>query len=392
MEQRLDHTDLREIIDRYEALCDSEENRRRQTRQGTPYMILPEFPMLAMLTGTSLRRSYLEPEAFLRFTLAHRIYRFERWRDCTPLTRDIAYWPGVILETSVFGMSPTYPENEDPWIVHKPMVRTMQDVERLAARFRPADGVVRLMIETSDYCRNMLPNFAVYMQAWDRAPVGTALDLMGTTEFLVNTLDNPQLIHALMERVTQCGFVWMEEREAYLNAHGLPVQASLSPGSGSGSNMLATCANIIADEVNQPMMSPATFEEFVHPYEKKVVDHYGRLNYYHSCGCLTPFLESIAEMAPITQHVSFWTDLSEAVRVYQDTDTHIQKTLHPLKDVVESSPTEMRQSLKTIKATCGEAVDYSVIANAIDVANGDTEATLRKCDEWVAVARDVFGE
>ena len=379
-----------QLLDRYLGLHESPENQRRLRCPETAWSILPEFPLLARVTGACLRDTYLDPEAFVRFTLAQRIYRFERWQDWTPLTLDIAYWPGVILETSVFGMTPQYPEAEDPWIVHKPMVKDKDDIDALHAGFDPGKGVVGLMLGMSEFCREKLPGFKVQVQAWDRAAVGIAMDLMGTEQFLMNTIDRPVLVHELMRRVVDEGRAWSEARGGELKKRGFSTESSISPGTGSFSSMNSSYVNIIADEVNMPMMSPAVYEEFVFPYERETVDHGGRLNYYHSCGCLTPFLQDIATLRPETQHVSAWTDFETAVRIYMGTDTVLQKTLHPLRDVLDQDEAGMVEVIRTIQAVAGGKVKYCLIANGIDSVSGDLEGTLTACDRWVGAASTCF--
>jgi uroporphyrinogen-III decarboxylase len=377
---------LGRLLGRYLALYESAENKRRLQLTGTSWSILPEFPLLARVTGACLRDTYLDPEAFVAFTLAQRIYRFERWRDCTPLTLDIAYWPGVIMEAAAFGMRPLYPLDEDPWIVHEPVVADTVDIAGLRADFNTDGGVVRLMLTMSEFCRRHLPGFTVHVQAWDRAAVGIAMDLMGAENFLVNTITEPVLIHELMRRISDEGAAWSQARDDFLLRNGYPRESSISPGTGVSSAMNSAYVNLIADEVNMPMLSPAVYAEFVFPYEKALVERTGRLNYYHSCGCLTPFLPAIATLRPMVQHVSAWTDWATAVRIFKGTDTLLQKTLHPLKDVLELDARGMASVICEIMATADGQVDYCLIANGIDSPAGNLEATLASCDRWVEVA------
>lgn len=384
------HVSATESIDRlrtrYLQLFDSPENKRRMQRTGTSWSILPEFPLLAVVTGASLRDAYLQPEAFVRFTLSQRIYRFERWADCTPLALDIAYWPGVILETSAFGMEAVYPATQDPWVVRRPLVTGPRDIAGLRAEFDPGRGVVKLVLEMSEFCRRALPEFTVHVQAWDRSPVGIAMDLMGSEEFLVKTIVEPAFVHELMRRIVDEDLEWSMKRKALLERSGFPVESSISPGTGSTSVMNSAHVNIIADEVNMPMMSPAVYEDLVFPYDRELVERAGRLNYYHSCGCLTPFLSAIATLRPMTQHVSAWTDWEEAVGTYAGTDTLLQKTLHPMRDVLDRDAEGMEKAIRDIQAAALDRVSYCVIANGIDNPCGDVEKTLAKCDEWVTVA------
>ena len=93
----------------------------------------------------------------------------------------------------------------------------------------------------------------------------------------------------------------------------------------------------------------------------------------------------------MTQHVSHWTDLATAVRVYSGTKTLLQKTLHPLKDVLEPEAAGMDAILRQIRSITEGKVDYSVIANGIDSPTGNYEETLAKCDQWVEAADRCLG-
>jgi hypothetical protein len=371
---------------RYLELFESAENKRRLKRTGVSWTILPEFPLLASVTGASLRAAYLEPDSFVRFTLAQRIYRFERWRDCTPLSLDISYWPGVILETSVFGMEAEYPASQDPWVVQRPIVSSPGDIRGLRASFDPDRGIVKLVLEMSEFCRRALPEFTVHVQAWDRSPFGIATDLVGSEELLVKAIIEPSFVHELMKRIVDEDGAWSRSRNAFLKRAGFPVESSISPGTGSTSAMSSASVNIIADEVNMPMMSPSVYEDLVFPYDRELVQRAGGLNYYHSCGCLTPFLPSIATLRPVTQHVSAWTDWATAVRTYAGTNTLLQKTLHPMRDVLDRDADGMAEVIRGIKKTAGDRVSWCLIANGIDNACGDMEKSLSTCDEWVVVA------
>ncbi|MFZ4618236.1 MAG: uroporphyrinogen decarboxylase family protein [Rectinemataceae bacterium] len=381
---------LGRLLERYMELHASPENLRRRQASGPSWSILPEFPLLARVTGARLRDAYLEPEAFLCFTLAQRIYRFERWRDRTSLDLDIAYWPGVILESACFGMRPLYPENQDPWISPEPIATNRGGIEGLRASFDPGHGVVGLMLEMSEFCRRELPGFTVHVQAWDRSSLGIAMDLMGAERFLVSTVEAPDLVRSIMGRVTDERRSWSMARERQLKELGFPRESSVSPGTGATSDMNSTLVNIIADEVNGPMLSPATYMEFVHPYERGIVEEAGRLNYYHSCGNLTPFLPAIAELRPMVQHISAWTDWDKAVETFAGTDTILQKTLHPLRDVIDRDEGGMEEVIDGIRATAADRVAYCIIANGIDVPNGDLEGILATCDRWVTVASSLM--
>ena len=382
---------LDRLLKRYLSLYESAENQRRIRHPGVPYMILPEFPLLAAVTDARLGKTYLDPEAFVCFSLAHRIYRFERWRDCTPLTKDIAYWPGVILETSIFGMEPAYLEKEDPWIVHRPIASSLEEIERLSAPFTPESGVVRLMLEMTEYCRDHLPGFTVYVQAWDRASVGTAMDLMGTEDFLMNAMADPALVHALMRKVTDARYAWSEARNACLTERGLPVASSISPGTGSGSNMVAADANIIADEVNKPVLPRPCMTNS----STRTIGRWSNITAPSTttipAAVSPPFCRpSRASVRPRNTSVTgrIWTRRSAFTK---ELPTLLQKTLHPLRDVLERDADGMAEVLRGIRRTCGRPGEILRHRQRHRQSHGGHGVDAIQCDQWVGVAADVFG-
>ena len=91
-------------------------------------------------------------------------------------------------------------------------------------------------------------------------------------------------------------------------------------------------------------------------------------------------------MRRIVDEDSARTDWEEAVGTYAGTDTLLQKTLHPMRDVLDRDAEGMEKAIRDIQAAALDRVSYCVIANGIDNPCGDVEKTLAKCDEWVTVA------
>jgi len=127
-------------------------------------------------------------------------------------------------------------------------------------------GIDAVYVATPVDLRRTLPEFTVHVQAWDRSPVGMAMDFMGSEEFLVKTIVEPAFVHELMRRIVDEDLEWSGKRKALLERSGFPVESSISPETGSTSVMNSAQVNIIADEVNMPMMSPAVYEDLAFPY------------------------------------------------------------------------------------------------------------------------------
>ena len=338
-------------LERYMKLYESPENRRLTLFPDTSWSLLPESPLLVEVRRARLRDTHLDPEAFVTFTIAQRIYRFERWRDCTPLTLDIAYWSGVVLEEAALGMEPVYPEDQDPWILREALVTKAEDIDSLCAGFDPDRGILRLMLEMSEFFRVKLPGIAVPIQAWDRSALGIAISLMGVEGFLIVTSGGTVLVHPLLRRLTDEGPLLSAARQAYLERLGFPVESAICPGLPEAiKDMNSNFVNIISDELGLTMLPPAVYKEFVFPCEAELVEEPGRLNYYHSYSFLTTFLPSVARLRPLTQHVGAWTDWEVALWKYVGSRTLLQQTLHSMRDVLDRDLVGMKDLIRSIRA------------------------------------------
>ncbi|OGJ85730.1 MAG: hypothetical protein A2268_11725 [Candidatus Raymondbacteria bacterium RifOxyA12_full_50_37] len=108
-----------------------------------------------------------------------------------------------------------------------------------------------------------------------------AYDLMGMENIMIKMFEAPDLIHALMEKITQSRYDMIKrilETAPWVDIF------------------------IITDELGTQeslLMSPEQFREFSFPYHKRLVNlihSYGKLVYYHSCGCVMPLVPDLVEL------------------------------------------------------------------------------------------------
>ena len=144
--------EIKELMDEYLLLADSEENRRRlncwepevcardqwhgRARQGAfrnngevPITVDLQHPLWLQIFPQDLSRTLTEPAAYLRFYLQKRTRQFKEFQDDTPLEPIIPIWMHTPFEMSLFGMPYHFFPDKDPLIdLGSPVCRTPEEL------------------------------------------------------------------------------------------------------------------------------------------------------------------------------------------------------------------------------------------------------------------------
>ncbi len=186
------------------------------------------------------------------------------------------------IDTPKGALSMVVQSNEyTSWVVEF-LVKEKRDVELIVA-YAPhpiCDGAAinRLAEEFGErgLIRGVVIPFDIYGQpgCWQ-----DACCLVGTERLIYETFDDPVWVHELLQVVR-------ERKETYLRSlQGVRFDL-LELGGGDASSTV---------------ISPAIFDEFVAPYDSKLIDlahEMGQRVVYHTCGGMMPFLERIAALNP----------------------------------------------------------------------------------------------
>jgi uroporphyrinogen-III decarboxylase len=133
------------------------------------------------------------------------------------------------------------------------------------------------------------------------------------------------------------------------------------------------------------MISPRGYQEFVLPYEKKMGEFHGGLDYWHSCGKIDPIVQYIKEIPNLKMiHLSPFTDLKKSVEIIGN-DHIIEIVLNPIDDVERATPLQMEKKLSEIKSIC-EGLRFTVRADAFQVLTS-VENDLKQIKLWIKKAR-----
>lgn len=350
----------------------------RRGVKGIPFSVFAGMTFWHRALGINLCDYYADPLYYLESFLRVRIEHLKCFDDCMAVTKVIPISFGVALESSLFGVEPTWMADQDPWdspgASAPPLLADTAALDSLAAPDFRRSGLmprVHRFYETiSELLQQVAPDFRAAFPIWYRSPFGIACTLRGTSQLLMDMLERPAFVHRLMSFVTDARLAWETERSKYL---GVP---------------LGRCS-LGNDEVNCPMLSPALYEEFVLPYEKRLSDFHGGIAYWHSCGEITRLLPAIRRSLPIDLlHVSPWTDLATAIEEFKGTGTRFHVWLHPIADVLTASTSDMWKRMERLIQVL-EAHDrpaVSLVSGHIQPLSG-LPNDLAQIRHWVAIWR-----
>ena len=382
---------IKGLCDRVRNLVDSQENRRKlklwRSTAGLPNIFTRYIPeenisvtpfiadldreMWAPVLGLSIERIYNDPYLYLEFELSKKIFAFEHFNDDHPITKNITIWLGVGFLETLLGLKQEPAKNgHEPWVGKKPILKRKEDLHLLELPDFHGSGLAPVAHKMYSEIKKVLDDdFNVVFPEWNFGPFGIALNLRGAESFSLDTIDHPDFVHELMELILRAKIHWSQERVKFL---------------GTKINPLFLCN----DDVSIPMISPKGYQEFVLPYEKKMSEFHGGIDYWHSCGRIDPIVRYIKEIPNLKMiHLSHITDLRKSAEIIGN-DHIIEIVLNPINDVEKATPEQMEKKLKEIKKIC-KGLSFTVRADAFQVLT-NVENDLKQIKFWIEKAGKVL--
>lgn len=382
---------IKGLCDRVRNLVDSQENRRKlklwRSTAGLPNIFTRYIPeenisvtpfiadldreMWAPVLGLSIERIYNDPYLYLEFELSKKIFAFEHFNDDHPITKNITIWLGVGFLETLLGLKQEPAKNgHEPWVGKKPILKRKEDLHSLELPDFHRSGLAPVAHKMYSEIKKVLDDdFNVVFPEWNFGPFGIALNLRGAESFSLDTIDHPDFVHELMELILRAKIHWSQERVKFL---------------GTKINPLFLCN----DDVSIPMISPKGYQEFVLPYEKKMSEFHGGIDYWHSCGRIDPIVRYIKEIPNLKMiHLSHITDLRKSAEIIGN-DHIIEIVLNPINDVEKATPEQMEKKLKEIKKIC-KGLSFTVRADAFQVLT-NVENDLKQIKFWIEKAGKVL--
>lgn len=237
------------------------------------------------------------------------------------------------VEAEAFGAQVRFTQDEVPAIVGQ-LIGDEDAANALAVPELTA-GRAMLCVEAVRLAKQRIHDKPVI--AGMIGPYSLAGRLMDVTEIMYLCFDEPEMVHTVLEKVTQ-----------YLIRYG---QAMKDAGA-DGLMMAEPLAGIL---------SPDMAEEFSIPYVKKIVAALQDESFavlYHNCGNSVPqMLEGIYEQGAAAYHFGNAIDL-EAVMKVTPSNILVMGNVDPASQFAAGTVESMKEAVRDLMAKCGTYVNF----------------------------------
>jgi uroporphyrinogen-III decarboxylase len=228
----------------------------------------PVVSALFSVEGTDTVRTRLQdPEKFLRAQLEEIRGQLAFRGDFVPaLTPTV----GVVTIASAFGCQVVWHERDFPSV--RPLMRDPEEIADLAM---PGlrDGELGRILDYTRYFREQTQGHYPIRLTDIQGPLDNASLIMGHNNFMLALNTHPQLVHRLMQMITDLTVAFVHEQR---QAAGDFVPSLMQPWMPDG-------WGISISNDDSVMISSRHMEEFGLPYFNQLSDAFGGL-YVHSCG------------------------------------------------------------------------------------------------------------
>ncbi len=387
--KRLD--EIRRAEDEIRALCETDENRRREAvwkhsnvssdyfhaipkeRDKSALVIELEREAYMEALGFDIVEFYHDPYLHYLAGLKTQIYKFRHFRDDTPVAKRQPVYESTAFEKCIFGGDEHVIYTEHDAVATKtPLILEREDLDKMEYPDFHKSGCMPRAIRFFEKIRDIAADdFDVAFPQWGRSPWGTAWFLRGTNDVMIDYIEEPEWLLKLLDFIAESRMRWTKQRNEYL---GL----SIGP------------ANIYNDEVTSPLVSPRLYEECILPSEIKLAEFFGGISYWHSCGNTTmmyPLINSIPNLEMVT--VSAWSDVARAAEGYSR-DKALEVQLHNYRDVLHPETEHtLSDRIKLIKDSVS---GYRSIVHACGLVFIEGyDKTLEMIQRMTDTARGILG-
>lgn len=290
-----------------------------------PFIIWGPAPFITTSVGATQKDFYLNAERKMEIQMKAVDLFPDAW--VVP-----GVWPdfGAVLEPTMFGSEVLYFDNDAPRAM--PVIHDYDEIDSL--RFDPANSLLPEMLHQYEYMWKHLPQRYIddygFLDGVGYAlgPVETGCLLLGMSEFLMGFYEEPELIHKMLDIITD-GLIYSLLEQQKINGRlkklYLPDHAS-----------------------NQ--IGRASWDEFCLPYFKRIHAEFPDCKFvlYHNEGRQIHVGDTLHEFGTTITHFG---DPIEELAPTLDPGIVLMGNLHPIKDMLRGTPEEVYQKSMHIMQT-----------------------------------------
>jgi len=199
-------------------------------------------------------------------------------------------WYGTAVLASGFGLPIVKNYKQDP-AADLSKIKSPDEVKKLELPDPKRDGLMPQVLRTLRYFRQ---NCDLPVGVTDcQGPLTTALSVIGYDNFCYWMYDYPNIIHELMDKVTEALIQWIkvQKEHASVPMHGDSYPLGIRLPDGYGGTWLSDDDSV--------MIGSAHYKEFVVPYNSRVLNAFGG-GCIHYCGYATQHIENYLNTEGLT--------------------------------------------------------------------------------------------
>lgn len=258
----------------------------------------------------------------------------EKWFNANKLAietfPEVMYFPnfwseyGMCSEPTAFGARSSFPPNEFPH-AHK-CIYSPEQIADLPVPKVETDGIAPFILNRLILNEQKINDLGYKIRfSVSRGPLNIAAFLMGTTEFMMCVMTNPQETHQLLSKITDYLDEWHElQRKTFPSIDGIM--------------MLDDIVGFIGED---------EFVEFALPYLRRLYNKDVNIKFFHNDAGYTSCIKYLPEIGINIFNMEFESDLNELKKLTQNKVTMLGNI--PPRDVLAAgSPSDVKKAAQEL--------------------------------------------
>ena len=308
---------------------------RLEKLDGVPMALIIDSPWIPGYLGLNHMDYYLDPELWFQSNL--KIHQ-----EFPDIIFVPSWWVeyGMAAEPSALGAKIKFWQDNTPSAYHT--LYRIEDIEDFPEYEVEADAFMGITLHRIRMHRQRILDMGEILPlVTARGPLCTAGFVRGTTEFMIDLVEQPEWAHKLIDRCTRLILDWLKAQRA---AMGDTVE---------GLFLLDDIVGFINEE---------HYREFAHPYLKRICDAFPAdwVKIYHNDADVTACLDHLPDCGFNVLNWGKQTDIAEVKQRVGDRMC-LMGNVNPLEIGVQGTREEVRAAtLEVLEKSGGEGIILSV--------------------------------
>jgi uroporphyrinogen decarboxylase len=267
------------------------------------------------------------------------------------------------VESEAFGSPVRFQDNEVP-AVSAPIVQSEEDLDDIKIP-KVGDARTGIYIETIREAKKQITDRPIF--AGILGPFSLAGRLMDLTEIMALCYDEPELVHKVLDMVTQ-----------FQISYGTAMKNAGADG-------------IVMAEPAAGMLSPALIGEFSTPYVKHIIESIETeecVFIYHNCGNSTITLtKEILDTGASAFHFGNAIELSEMLKLIPG-DKLVMGNVDPSEQFRNGTPESIREATLNVLKKCNQHPNF-ILSSGCDIPPA---SKIENIDTFFKTAKEFYSQ